>query len=408
MQKFLHWSSRILAIIFSIPFVILLPASLILVNAESRLFAAETYKRALEKTNMYERMPTLMAEQILLSLNANPCEKNPVLCSTLDMKETALDVCLRDSLGPDTIERIANDDHRPNQDEQDKINECINTHGIPNLDGVKSPPSYFKYLTVKDWEMILRSLFPPEQIQTFTETSLAQAFGYLNGNSSRAFISLIPLKERLHEKGVEALQQLIKAQPSCTRPEQVNEMQEWFTNGTESDFALCNPSLVGMARLTPAIKAGLATEIETLPDEIELFSNADPQLQLGLANGRTLLRLSLLLPLFFLTLVTLFSVRNLKGWLRWWGIPLALAGGLGLVISLFLGPIGQFMMREIFISTPQSYDTNLAFALTELWGTILAELTRPLGIQSVLLGLLGGGLWIGSFFAHKIDEQSDL
>jgi hypothetical protein len=406
MQKFLSWAERIVAIIFVIPFVVLLPTALIIANAETGLLNADTYQRALEKTNLYDRMPGLMAEQILINLNTDPCAENPVSCSTLDMQETPLDVCLRDGLGPEVVAEIINGEVSPNEDEQAVIDDCVRIHGLPNLK-TEETPGYFKYLTVKDWESILQTLLPPEQIQNFAETTLGDAFAYLNGNSAKTRVSLLPLKERLRENGVEAMQQLIQAQPACASPAEVDTMQEWFSNSLESEIKLCNPNLVGMARLLPAIRAGLNSEVDTLPDEIPLFANADPRIQTRLANGRVVLRLFFLLPLFFLTLITLLRVRTLKSWLGWWGLPLALAGGLGMLMALFLGPLGQGIMQEALAVGPQNYDSHLAIALGEVAGALLEELTRPLSFQSLLIGLLGGGLWVGSFFAHKFDNQSE-
>jgi len=65
MRKFLAALVRFFAAVCAIVFVITLVLALILVNAENRLFKAETYKHALETTGMYERLPALVSQQIV-------------------------------------------------------------------------------------------------------------------------------------------------------------------------------------------------------------------------------------------------------------------------------------------------------------------------------------------------------
>ncbi len=66
-----------------------------------------------------------------------------------------------------------------------------------------------------------------------------------------------------------------------------------------------------------------------IPDQLTLLSappQNDPRDKLQTA--RMVMRLSPILPLGFLLLMTIITVRSLKNWLDWWGIPLFITGGL--------------------------------------------------------------------------------
>jgi hypothetical protein len=404
--------------LFALVFVVLLPIALLLMAGQTRLFDPTTYKRALERAQVYERFPAIMAEQILLNLNANPCEANPLACAAKDGQETSLDICLRDRLGPDNVRQIGDMERPPTESEAAAIAECIKINGFPgrpeNDDGA---PTFLKYLTVKDWETLLRILLPASELQGVTETTIDQFFAYLGGNADRVSIPLQPVKANLARNGVEAMRELLKAQSPCDRRE-LEGMLRWLETGMEEGegIPLCNPYQFRptaidapiksmLERLDPAMQTAMAAQADALPEEAVLVERSNAQARLALTNLRLGMRLSPLLPLGFLALVTLLAVRSLKGWMRWWGIPAMLGGGIALVLSFTLGPVARLALLPGLDSGISASEATLALVVSELAGNIAVEVARPLGIWGMALGVFGGAVWAASFFSAEIARR---
>jgi len=172
-------------------------------------------------------------------------------------------------------------------------------------------------------------------------------FAYLNGETDSASNSLVKLRERLSgQAGRDAILQLIAAQPLCT-DEQLAEMAAGMLGGGEV-MVICAPPEEILAILMPQLQNQLTALVTQIPDKAMIIKpssrSAPSSGPLGndpikvIRTVRLGLRLSPLLPLGLLLLVTLFGVRSLKGWLRWWGIPFFFAGAIALVPGIAMLP----------------------------------------------------------------------
>src|SRR3990172_7105364 len=56
---------------------------------------------------------------------------------------------------------------------------------------------YLKALTASDWEAVISSLLPPEELKVLTDSTLDSTFDYLNDRSNSVVVSLVPFKLRL-------------------------------------------------------------------------------------------------------------------------------------------------------------------------------------------------------------------
>ena len=76
-----------------------------------------------------------------------------------------------------------------------------------------------------------------------------------------------------------------------------------------------------------------------------------------------------LFPLALLLLLASFTVRSLRGWMRWWGIPLFLAG----LLALMLGIVLFFMFDQLWMK----YVLNsLPSVLVSGFGDITQDVAR--------------------------------
>src|SRR5688572_11424119 len=130
MPKFLTTLARFLAVVCATAFVVTLVLALILANAENKLFKSETYKQALQATDAYQRLPALVSRQIISALA-----------------------------------------------------------GEQSSEAGEEVPGFLKYLTARDWEILIQTVLPPQEMRQFTEQTLDQVFDYLNGKSNSVVIS---------------------------------------------------------------------------------------------------------------------------------------------------------------------------------------------------------------------------
>ncbi len=114
-----------------------------------------------------------------------------------------------------------------------------------------------------------------------------------------------------------------------------------------SSVPLCRPSESVLTLGESAIRESLKVVADKLPDNTStLVEKALPGIENGLAATqrslqllRTLTQLSPIIPLCLLLLITLLVVRSLKGFLKWWGIPLVSVALITFICSLLFTPL---------------------------------------------------------------------
>ena len=317
---------KIVAGICAVLFVISGVIALLAFNIESKAFTSETYKQAFEDQKLYEHMPEILANALHTSIAENG---NAAL--------------------------------------------------------------YLKPLTVADWQATITSLLPPEELKTITDGALESVFHYLNGKADSAVISLLPFKTHLAgPSGMEVIKQILRVQPACTA-EQLLQLGLGLLGG---DIKLCNPpeELIGL--MTPLIESQLQVLTTAIPDEITLISGTssgtpnDPRIKLD--RVRALMKVTPFFPLFFLFALSVFAVRTLTDWLKWWGYPFLITGAisalfawlgapiLGLVAQRVLQDQGAGFIPPIFLST-----------LRETVSTVTNQILNPVVIEGLILAVLG-------------------
>ena len=334
---------RLLAWICAILFTISGITALLLFNIESNAFTSTTYKQAFENQKLYQRMPRILANALFTS----------------------------------TIE-AANAD------------------------------PYLKALSVDDWEATLASLLPPRELKNLADSILDAVFDYINGKTDSAVVSLLPFKSHLvGNSGVEAIQKILRAQPACTA-EQLLQIGLGFIKS--GDVALCNPpeGLIGL--MTPLIESQLQIMTIAVPDEITLISGvrsgtpADPRLRLN--GARTRMKITPVFALLLLFCITIFAVRSLVGWLKWWGYPFLITGGVTVLIALLGAPLLGFIIQRILQSQgPNFIPLILISTMSETVGAVTRQILKPVMIEGLILGSLGLIMMLVALFVEKRDRR---
>lgn len=402
MKKFLHALGILVAVVCAVLFVVGGVIALLLFNLERGLFDATIYARAMEEQNLYERLPHVAAEAIVAVMSSDPCPLNPVACNA-ESQPPALIACLQNDLGSVTYLELAQNRRDPDAAELEIVRACYDQAGVPlpvERQRRGGPPGFMTNLTANDWEILLVAILPPDELRALTDQALRGIFAVLNNEADQASLSLVGLKQRLAgEDGYRALLQLMRAQPPCTAA----QVEEILAAGPRK-AELCNPSDAQLASMEVSLRNGLWEAADEIPAEVPLLPgvSAVAGAYPPLALARFIMRISPLVPLGLLMVITLFAVRTLRGWLRWWGIPLLITGALGVLLALTLQPLFRLTFTALMLQAfPQYLPRGLLDAGADLLGALLHALLEPVALQSAILTAVGVTLLIGSFFAPR-------
>jgi len=417
MGKFWLGVARFFAVLFAIAFVVLAMVALLLVNIDRGLLNARTYKNALARQQVYARVPRILAEQLVTTMNYDPCETNPLMCEN---NSPEFMKCAETALGEARFATLSTGTQQPGEAEKKLIQPCIEKYGTGlqsqgNVQqtggGSSGPPPFMKSLNVSDWETVISSLFLPDKLKTMTENLLDQVFAYLNGQQDTVIVSLVDLKNRINSQaGMDAILEVIRAQPACTSP-QVEEMQAALDSG-QGEMILCRPTEERLAKMVPQIRTQLGEYASQIPDSKILLSpvlggntwsspfGGGPIGGIQLAH--LVLRLSPDLPLLLLLFISFLVVRTPKGWLRWWGIPIFFGGllSLGLAISTTVF-FEQAWLAILANRIPPYLSLGLVNLGHDLLRAIFQTLMFGIVASGIILIVLGLGMWIGSGFIKK-------
>jgi hypothetical protein len=298
----------------------------------------------------------------------------------------------------------------PTNTERGQLKTCVDAYMPDAAAQAESggPPDFMKSLTAANWETILAGLFPADNLQMLTEDLIDQTFAYLDGESPVVTLSFVDLKTRINgTQGVDAMLELIRAQPECTETQR-DPMITAIREGSEPGI-FCNPPEDALQGLTTDIQRMLVQTTEELPDErilLDLNSGENTDTGGGLPGAlrpiHFVLRVSPLIPLGFLLLVTLLAVRDPGSWLRWWGIPTLIAGILVIISTLFNTILFEQLWITVLANEAPPY---LSLGLLELVRGLATALIRRFSMGIVFGGVIitvtGLGLLIGSFFTKK-------
>jgi len=279
-------------------------------------------------------------------------------------------------------------------------------------------PPFMQNLKASDWETILNTLIPPNELQAMTENVLDQVFAYLNSETDSVSVSLVKLKERLAgQAGKDAIRQLIVAQPPCTE-EQLAQMTAGAL-GSEQGMVICNPPDEVLAPMMSELQTQLNSLVTQIPETVMIIRPYAPSAltrdsgPLGndpLTVVRTVrlgLRLSPLLPLGLLLLVTLFGVRSLKGWMRWWGIPFFFVGAIALIPGIAILPALNWAWANFIAPRiPPYLPTDVISIGHDLASYVLRSLSGQITLQAGILAVIGLAAWIGSSFIKTRRKES--
>jgi len=417
-----------LAVIAAGLFVVVAPLTLVAFNFERSFLEPDLYKRAMVEEDVYQRLPDLAAEQLVYGSTARPTgeeaengdegdgsSEESFYAQTMALASPELTSCLQGELGPLAYGELAADERPPTEAETEQIKGCLRIHGVPAqlADTHDGMPIYFWMLTEEDWQAILTALLPAEWLQTQIESVIDQVYEALHGDGSTVMIPMADLKERIAgDDGFDAVLALMEAQPPCS-DDQLAQIQA-LADPTEplKDVPMCRPPDAVLEAIYPNIRATLRFMADQIPDQAELKlgdnsgSSEDPLEQPRQVLGvvRAVAFLGLLLPVLLLGLIALLVVRSPRSLLRWWGVPIMLAGSLALVGAIAGLSSAPGAVADL-VAGSRSHFTALAPGVLDLQAELMDAIVRgylqAILVQAVLLTGVGTVMVAASFWVGR-------
>jgi hypothetical protein len=399
---------RLLAVFLCLAFLFTIIVVLLLVNADAMLLSPAVYQNALKNERIYDRLPSLAAEQIYLSMH-RPGEGvtwegggNPLQYAGPEAQS-----CSMDALGEQAFRDILGGLRAPTPQEIAALEDC----GVGVTEsGPGAPPEFFKVLTIDQWGFLLRTLLPADWLQGQVESALHQAFLILDtpGAPLSITIDMRDFKKNLTgPAGTDAVMQIIRTLPPCD--------SAYVPDPADPASLLeCKPPDNQMAMIEPEIAMALAEAAKEIPDRLDVLEPARSSGALNLENlglpvgprqilqiGRWIVRLSPILCVGILILVTLLVVRSWRSFLRWWGFPI-LAAGAGVVLTA----IAIWLGLDVIISIGrENLPATLSTGLFDTGAGILVFIAHRYALvtggEGIVLGFLGLGLVVLSFFVGR-------
>jgi len=268
-------------------------------------------------------------------------------------------------------------------------------------------PIVMRGMSQNAWEEFFRTLLPQETLKTMSGDVLNSTFAYLNRQTNSVELSLIPLKVSMTSgTGVQAVYTLLNTQPDCTL-EQLFQMTMGLLSKNEMQF--CKPPSELYPLLTPVIQEQMQFATLAIPDQFILLNapaENDPRVRLNTA--RMVMRLSPILPLAFLLMMTIVSVNSLKSWLNWWGASFMMTGFLAGLMSLSGAPIfGTIFQRILVNRMPAFLPTLLLEYAGDLASAMVQAILTPVLWQGLVIALTGTVMIIGAYFVKQNKKMTE-
>lgn len=310
-------------------------------TAQLVFFGPDTYLAAFERSNVYERLPAIVATQLTHQMEYTP-KGAP-------------------EGGPGEVRG--------------------------------GPPPALRALTTEQWTGILATVLPADVARATVERAVRSVFAATESSDSPVTLSLTELRTRLASgAAVDAYFQVARAQPACTAS-QVDEMLA----KAATDLPACRPPEDVIAKLRPTIELLLGDLVAQIPDQQDLSESLSPETLAPLRAGRTALLLTPLVPVLFLLLTAVFGARSRRAVARWWGFVLALAGGAIASAAILISP--EFERRwgaTVVPSIPPYWSQDVVVTLHDLAGNLIGTYATSLTLIALAVALAGLALLLAS------------
>ena len=362
--------ARLVAVFLALLTIVTTITMLLLTSIDHTVLNPPISKQAFIKNKVYERIPAITAREFSLvkSLFADQCAEAPQACANETM-------------------------------------------------------SLLNGLSPKQWEALIIHLLPADELQTITESTLDEAISYFKGEEDSVQTPLAHLKARLTgESGEELTALLLESQPSCSSEQllQIKTVElNGELNGIEVPPIICSATGTLQLQLSEELQRRLKNISSELPEAAIIIKPPSPSTppslrrffgedwQMALQKINMARPYAPFLPLGLLLLLALFAVRSLRGWMRWWGIPIFIAGLTTLISGVVLFfMFDQIWMKYILRTLPPLFASGFGQVTQDVVHMLANDLAKRIMLQAGVLTLLAFAILYASSFVKPPPDPS--
>ena len=251
-----------------------------------------------------------------------------------------------------------------------------------------NPLALLRNLSDDEWILFVSEILPPKEIEIIANDIVRQIMAYLNGASDEIVISLASLKKHLSSpQGINAIYGILDAQPDCTIDQVVA-----IAMG-QQNVSLCRPpDTFLLFDLRPIIDSEIKTAVSLVPEQVDLApagAERAGELQ-DLQNMRIVMRLTPLLPVLCLLMVTVIAVRSFGELLNWWGYQLFLAGLFSIGVTVLSGPLSAWLFHSFVApALPENLPPDIFAMFEDVVASIAYGAVQPTIKIAGIMALLG-------------------
>jgi hypothetical protein len=334
---------KTLAVLCVIAFIIATGTALLLFNAERKLFDSRSYLDALETENIYDRIPSLVAD---VAASGNNGDNLPPYLQLLPATDW------------------------------EKIVEAVIPPDIMRAITQQTVVSIFDFLDGKSDQAVV----PLTEFKTFLG-------GPQGLEAAQSLLTSLPdcTPDQLLEMAISNFFGDEGSFYLCRPPEDLG--------GSMLDDFLAS----GLQDTAGAIPDQIIVFDTQNPDHAKLV----PRLRVV----RLAMLFSIFLPLVFLALIAIFAVRSLRDWLGWWGASLFLGGVFGLIVAAAVNPIFRVAFRTILLPRlPFDAPASVSEIVRDLIASVLSGVAAPIVFQSILILLAGIVLLLATRYRRSVSK----
>jgi hypothetical protein len=276
--------------------------------------------------------------------------------------------------------------------------------GLPLADATQDDlTAVLVSLTQEGWQAIRVEVLSDDILNGWVSSIVDSFYDWIDsGDHAPHFqLDMKSFKARMNSDfGFRALEIAYSALPSC-EDAQVTEflsMLETAVPGSNVYYPPCQfPELYRDDQLTDYLNS-LVEVVNIIPDTFELSQQdsitSTPTSTEGWESLKTTLRLlrstywlGLPISVVLFALIWLFAIRSVRGFARWGGISLALAG----IVTIILSWLPNAFLTGFLVSGPlQDTTPVLRDEILQVFSSLSQEVFSPMMIQGVIIFLIGG------------------
>jgi hypothetical protein len=202
---------------------------------------------------------------------------------------------------------------------------------------------------------------------------------------------------------VDAIYQFLSAQPECT----LEQLTNMVTGG--NGIILCKPpeQFLGFD-LRPIYEAQIRAAARLIPEEIPLITSGQETNKVisEINRLRMVSRLTPIIPLWVLLIITLLVVRSFKDLLSWWGFLLVFISIPSVFVSLGSSLLfGFYFQKRIASGMLKDIPVSMVAVIQDLGRGIVEQALKPMLIQALVLGGMGVVMLIITLLIHTIKKE---